>query len=86
MEFRVELQKKVENRRNQLRQALLATEGDAHQLQRRQSLEAVSRLADDALQGGWENVSEVAAAELTKWLQTSESMVVSPAVTPPAAA
>ena len=74
-EHRHELREKVVARRQQLQEAFTLAEHDGPR-ERRTGIEAALRLVDDAVQGGWDNVSDVGAAELSHWLETTQSMLV----------
>jgi hypothetical protein len=73
---RVELRAKVEQRQKELEQALTATEGQGHPDERINGLKAELRVAADAVQGGWDKVSEVGAEALSRWLETTKEMVM----------
>ncbi len=76
MADRTGLQAKVEQRQKELEQAL-AAEGSQDQADGRSNgLKAELRVASDALQGGWDQVSEVAAEELSRWLESTKVMVL----------
>ena len=78
MENRAELRTKVEQRQKDLKLALGVTEGQGHPAERINGIKAELRVASDALQGGWDKVSEVGAAELSKWLESTKDMVIQP--------
>jgi hypothetical protein len=75
MAHKAELRAKVEKRRAELQQALTAAERDGDAAQRIDGLRVVLQNVDDATQGGWDSVSEVTAMALTKWLETTESLI-----------
>src|SRR5262249_54298714 len=68
------LKKKILERRDQLREEFKRAEREGPP-ERKNGLEAALRFVDDALQGGWENVSGVAAVELTRWLDSTLPLV-----------
>lgn len=65
-------------RQKELELALRAMVGDDHPDERGNGLKADLRVAADAIQGGWENVSEVGAQALSKWLESTKDMVIPP--------
>ena len=61
-EHRRELKEKVGARRRQLQEAFTLAELDGPS-ERRNALEVALRVVDDAVQGGWDRVSGIGAAE-----------------------
>ena len=78
MSERVELRAKVEQRQKELGLALAVAEGQSHEVDRLNALKAELRVAEDAVQGGWDKVSEVGAEQLSHWLESTKSMVIPP--------
>jgi hypothetical protein len=76
MAHKAELRAKVEKRRAQLKEALAAAERDSALGKRIDELRVVLQNVDDATQGGWDSVSEVTAAALAKWIETTESLIL----------
>jgi hypothetical protein len=77
-EHRRELKERVRARSRQLQEAFTLAELDGPS-ERRNALEVALRLVDNALQGGWDKVSEIGAAELSEWLEATQFLVASPA-------
>ena len=76
-EHRGQLKERVCERRRQLQEAFTLATLDGPS-ERRTALEVALRLVDDAMQGGWDRVSEVGAAELSQWLEETRFLVASP--------
>jgi hypothetical protein len=83
MAHKAELRAKVERRRAELQQALAAAERDHHTAERIDGLRVVLRIVDDATQDGWDAVSEVTAVTLSKWLETTEPLILPQAAASP---
>jgi hypothetical protein len=75
MAHKAELRAKVERRVAELKQALAAAERE-HTAERIDGLRVVLRLADDATHDGWDAVSEVTAVTLSKWLETTQPLIL----------
>jgi hypothetical protein len=72
---RFELRDKVEFRKKQLSEALDRAESEKLPDERIVGLRTELSLVEDALSGGWENVSEVTAAQLSGWLESTKYLV-----------
>ena len=69
-----ELHQRAEERRAQLQDALALCEKEGPSA-RRDALEMELKVFDMAVQGGWDKVSEAGAAELSRWLETTRTLV-----------
>jgi hypothetical protein len=72
--LRAELQTKVETRRLELERAFHLAKHDGS-FERRLGLEIALSRVEDAVERGWAHVSEMAAEELTHWLETTQAFV-----------
>lgn len=85
MADRTELRTKVEQRKHELEMALKVTESQDHGEDRANALKADLRVAADAMQGGWDQVSEAGAASLSRWLESTHQMIIPPKTPAPKA-
>jgi len=77
MAHKAELRAKVEKRQGELERELATAEKEGLAAERIDGLRVVLRLVTDATQGGWDTVSEVTAADLSKWLETTKPLIPS---------
>ena len=75
IEHRAELRSKIEKRQQQLTAALKGAESKSLPETHVQALGNELRVSQDALTGGWEKMSEVTAAQLTRWLEQTNNLV-----------
>lgn len=78
MAERMELRTKVEQRQKDLELALVIAKGQSHPEERLNGIQAELRVAADAVQGGWDKVSEAGAQALSNWLESTKVMVIPP--------
>lgn len=75
MQARQELRTKVEKRQQELKSALKGAEQkhlpEGHTLALNNELQA----CEDAISGGWDKMAEVTAAQLTRWLDQTATLV-----------
>ncbi len=72
---RIELREKVEVRTKALNAALAKEQSDKLPDERIVALRSELSVVEAALSGGWDNVSEVTAAQLASWLESSRNLV-----------
>lgn len=72
---RVQLREKVELRTQELTAALAKEKSDKLPDERVVGLRAELSVVESALSGGWDNVSEVTAAQLAGWLESTKNLV-----------
>ena len=71
---RTELRKRVEERQQQLKDALKHAESQKQET-RSLGLQTELQVSEEALSGGWENVTEITANKLSSWLEATKSLV-----------
>lgn len=71
-----QLRRRVMQRETDLANALTALDGSTANFERRDALVGALDAVRDVTKAGWEHVGEVEAAQLSRWLETSETLIL----------
>lgn len=80
-----QLRARVEQRLSELQAALSRPTSSTMSRSWAQNIQDAIATAQASLSGGWEHVGEVEAAQLSRWLETTENVGVTPPHTPESA-
>ena len=75
IQYRKQLREKVELRQKQLEETLKVSETSGHTPERLSALQTQLAAAKDALGAGWEKMTDTSAQRLTKWLDSTISLI-----------